>query len=230
MGWDATQGNPWAKHETVPVSLLLAIAYVGPAVVAVVVQLVYRRLEPGWAWKHDAHHFALALLAATSVTLLCTSVAKRYVGFYRPSYYSLVSEVGLSDKREHEGRQSYPSGHASLSFSSMLTVSLYCFGKTQAIAVGPGRLIAVLGCLSFVALAGFVACSRLVDYRHHPADINAGAGMGSAFALVFYHMYFPPVWQPYSHAPRGSVAASRRLLGPGDMTLPVSDVHDYSEE
>jgi diacylglycerol diphosphate phosphatase/phosphatidate phosphatase len=223
VGWDATLANPWAKTETVSVPVLMCIAYLIPLVVVTAVQLWFCRPKTGWPWRHDTHHFALTLLGATGLTILVTGSAKRYVGFYRPSYYSLVQDDKLSEHEKIDGRQSYPSGHASLAFASMVTLCLYLLGKTRAVAGGPGQLVKVLGCVSFVGLALFVACSRIVDYRHHPADVNAGAMLGSAVAALYYHIYFPPVWQSDAHVPRvGGDTTPYQPIHPDDLGLPVS--------
>ena len=37
-----------------------------------------------------------------------------------------------------------------------------------------------------VAVAAYVAVSRVMDYRHHPTDVLAGATLGTAIALVVY--------------------------------------------
>jgi hypothetical protein len=131
----------------------------------------------------------------------------RYVGFYRPSYYSLMADPDLASTHGEDGQQSFPSGHASLSFSSMTTLTLYCLGKARALALGPGQLLKVLTCLSFMFLAWFVAASRVRDYRHHPADVNAGSMIGLLSAALAYHVYFLPVWHTECRYPR--VAGSK---------------------
>ena len=42
-----------------------------------------------------------------------------------------------------------------------------------------------------LALAAFITVSRVVDYRHHPADIIAGALIGVFVSNLVYHLYWP---------------------------------------
>jgi len=95
-----------------------------------------------------------------------------------------------------EASLSFPSGHAGLSFvaatwSTMaliraLSVERHYLGKTStdvlrmsnAPIVSAARAAACLP----MAFAVYVACTRVVDYKHRPADVIAGALIGAAFA------------------------------------------------
>ena len=44
----------------------------------------------------------------------------------------------------------------------------------------------MLAVLVFLGLAGFSAMTRVVDYKHHPSDINAGAAIGMTMGTLFY--------------------------------------------
>jgi chromate transport protein ChrA len=72
-----TQANPWTKNETVPVWALMFIGYIVPAVVVIVMQIVLRRWDRAWPWRHDTHHAVLAVLSATAIALTVTAVTKR---------------------------------------------------------------------------------------------------------------------------------------------------------
>ena len=37
-----------------------------------------------------------------------------------------------------------------------------------------------------LTLALFVSCSRIVDYKHHPSDVVAGAALGGALAVTVH--------------------------------------------
>ena len=88
---------------------------------------------------------------------------------------------------------SYPSGHASLSFSNLSVVFWYIVGKTGALREaeqgssrgGRGWKL-MLAVIAFLGLAGFSAMTRVVDYKHHPSDINAGAAIGMTMGTLFY--------------------------------------------
>ena len=101
-----------------------------------------------------------------------------------------------------EASLSFPSGHAGLSFVAMtwstmaliraLSVERRYLGKTigasstdvfrsssnMAPVVSAARAAACLP----MAYATYVACTRVVDYKHRPADVIAGALIGAVFA------------------------------------------------
>ena len=71
---------------------------------------------------------------------------------------------------------SFPSGHASLSFTTMVRVSLEL---TQILQKWPLHRLA----WTPMVLAIYIAWSRVTDHWHHPEDIIAGAVLGTVFAL-----------------------------------------------
>ena len=115
-------------------------------------------------------------------------------------------------------RDSFPSGHASFAFLSMTILSLYlerCFGvssverafvimapatTTNDVTKQPVGLeysrppviyrFASMLCALPLAVATFVAVSRVVDNRHHPADIIAGGILGSFLGYFFHTSWY----------------------------------------
>ena len=69
-----------------------------------------------------------------------------------------------------------------------------------------GGLVVIAGLLP-VGLSLFVAASRVVDNDHWPADVVGGAVIGGAFATIYYHRYFPIVFEDSSHVPRAAFAS-----------------------
>jgi membrane-associated phospholipid phosphatase len=84
----------------------------------------------------------------------------------------------------------------------VIVAFLYALGKLRPLAGGPGKGWKLMLASTLPWLAGYVAVSRVVDYRHSRADVNAGAAIGSTCALLFYHMNFNPVWTQDCHVPR----------------------------
>jgi membrane-associated phospholipid phosphatase len=82
-----------------------------------------------------------------------------------------------------DAQRSFPSGHASLSFAGLfyLALSLRHFA-----GVRPGDWLspAALACGSPLALATFVAATRVRDNYHREVDVAAGAALGVALALA----------------------------------------------
>ena len=117
--------------------------------------------------------------------------------------------TNTSEKDVTDARKSFPSGHSSMSFCGMQLLTLYLlqrFGlessrhvyssiqqeahhSTSDSTTTPWRherrllqrkrLISVL-CLAPMAVAVFIAASRLRDNRHHPADVVGGAVLGAS--------------------------------------------------
>lgn len=100
-----------------------------------------------------------------------------------------------------EGRVSFPSGHASSSMSTGMFGTLYIIWLAYFRKIDlPWR--SVKGCqnlftyqtvhaLFFVALVPFfvalaIACTRVRDHRHSPADVTGGAFLGACVAALYF--------------------------------------------
>jgi diacylglycerol diphosphate phosphatase / phosphatidate phosphatase len=92
-----------------------------------------------------------------------------------------------------------------MAFASMMFVSLYLMGKMRVMSSARQRAPlfaeAIIPLFPLI-LAFFIAVSRVVDYRHHFADILAGAVIGSTVAVYLYHMNFEPLMTSRSQFPR----------------------------
>eukprot|EP00039_Didymoeca_costata_P019556 m.337994 g.337994 ORF g.337994 m.337994 type:complete len:335 (+) comp18286_c0_seq1:186-1190(+) len=133
----------------------------------------------------------LTLVQSLGLTFLLTECAKHYVGMLRPDAYVVLSH-GNSGARL-DAHWSYPSGHASMSFAGLITTFLYLADKLQ-VMNGPGNSWKLLALLVFPIFAGFVSISRIVNYRHHPSDVNAGMLLGTSISVLYYHANFVPSW------------------------------------
>lgn len=104
-----------------------------------------------------------------------------------------------------DGHRSFPSGHSSTVFALAVYSVAYCawafgprtraedvarrraaprsFGKSlYATLAGAVSLVWVVLQLSF---AWGTAVSRVIDFRHHPSDVVAGALLGTTFAILY---------------------------------------------
>lgn len=82
-----------------------------------------------------------------------------------------------------ESRLSFPSGHSSLSFYSMLFLILFIQQTWKCTRFGlMPRLIQF--CL--FSLAVFISLSRLIDNKHHPSDVIAGALLGTLVSVLTF--------------------------------------------
>ncbi|EDV52764.1 putative phosphatidate phosphatase [Drosophila erecta] len=78
---------------------------------------------------------------------------------------------------------SFPSGHSAMAFYGLVFVALHLRRRRWPLS---GSLLSPVLQLACVALAWFVALSRVMDYKHHWSDVAAGSllGAGSAFVVI----------------------------------------------
>lgn len=187
------------KTETVP-TWILAVSNIAHLLVLSALELL---LAPSFhrtgtsAWQSS-----LLLLVdgavINAVVYSVVSVIKRSVGRLRPDYFARLAAG--DESAINQGTLSYPSGHAALAatcgayWALHLTWTLYyrnrqgsaplprvlrwqgdlkAFGKIVLVGLGP-------------AVAGFISVSRVIDNRHHPSDINAGALIGIVATILLW--------------------------------------------
>lgn len=82
-----------------------------------------------------------------------------------------------------ESRLSFPSGHSSLSFYSMIYLILFinCTWRCRKFGLLP-RLIQI----TLLILAIFTSLSRISDHKHHPTDVLAGACLGIVLSFISF--------------------------------------------
>ncbi|KAL6066522.1 Diacylglycerol pyrophosphate phosphatase 1 [Balamuthia mandrillaris] len=177
----------------VPTWLLMLWSFLVPLTIFAVYQLLVRRS------RHDLHHACLGLFTALTLTLFLTDFLKLCAGRLRPNWLALE---GDSESSFQDGRKSFPSGHSSLSFASMVFLSLYLCGKLGVFRKTDGAVWKLmLGFLPLLA-ACFIGISRTRDYHHHFSDVLAGAVIGIIFGCVGYSLHFHPLSGKWSHLPK----------------------------
>lgn len=145
-------------------------------------------------------------------TNLITNVGKLTIGRLRPNFLSVcqpnVSNLYTSDlcrtktylipnidfrclqpnpKDVLDSRKSFPSGHSSLSFFSMVYLALFLGSVWQCRTLG--KLLSRTIQLGLVTFAFFVALSRVTDNKHHPTDVLAGSLIGILCALITFSFH-----------------------------------------
>lgn len=129
-----------------------------------------------------------------------------------------------------EARVSFPSGHSTFAFAGCTMICLYLLGKialqadlrsmpstcitgiakrsAEAKFRYPGvptfplwKKVACIISMAPMLLSTWIACSRLVDNYHHPADVVAGSLLGAGCAFFAYALWFPWVFSPWSGIP-----------------------------
>lgn len=151
--------------------------------------------------KNDLLNILSCFFLAVGTTEAFTSSIKYYVGRLRPNFFSmckfsdeLMKCTETDEMLLSEARKSFPSGHSSLSFCAMTFVACCLQTKISEEIVqkktwlGPiviDGISLLLWCLP-LALASYVAASRVHDNWHHPSDVVTGAVIGLTCALWCY--------------------------------------------
>lgn len=177
------------RDETVPTWALGLLVGLAAAIIVAAELLQAPAFQQ--SQKHAARTAVFLLIEfciVQSITLAATTWIKMTVGRPRPDFLARLSTN--DDRLLHQGRLSYPSGHASTSFATATFWALYfswCFyqrrrsGPRSALIGWKADLVAFLQLLVVgvgPALATLTAVSRVTDYRHNPSDINAGCILG----------------------------------------------------
>lgn len=143
------------------------------------------RLRPDFFAACDYKGYATALATGNFTAYLAATV---------PGAVGDRSRCLAPESATNEASLSFPSGHAALAFAGMTSLSLVLHDLTRATSSSRGvpnegaeglpRLVTWRGAVACVptAWAAYVAATRIVDYKHRPADVLAGAAVGAAFA------------------------------------------------
>ena len=234
--------------STVSGSLLFGLSFGLPAALCLLVNVLQAPLEGGRLGPRslargtrDVHHLMLAVLQAYALATCWKIWLNVSVGRQRPDWYTRIASG--EESLVHEGRMSYPSGHAAYSHTSGSCCFWYLAGRLGVLGSGlsadaqPARLqfLRLLGAAMPVGLATFVATSRITDGVHHFSDVNAGTFLGLSCGTLCYHLHFHPFWtggRVQHHCPRTRLeegAATRAMPHKGPAT-PTEGAAQSSEE
>ena len=214
---DDTVGRTYVEQgpgETFPESWLqLTMIGVGLSVAG----LETVRLVRGEGTAHQLHDAVVGYAEATAITATATSLSKPFFGRLRPDFADRALRYHCSDdpdrfdeycddyrdrplsedpeQADHlllDGRRSFISGHSSHSFNTFTYASLvvgghYVWGEE---ATGATRIAGIGAQTLMMGAAAFISGSRLVDGRHHTADVVAGSLVGLGVANLSYWRRF----------------------------------------
>ncbi|KAI2500018.1 phosphatidate phosphatase [Fragilaria crotonensis] len=165
--------------------------------------------------NEDTLHTICVYLVGFGLTMLVTETLKSYVGYLRPSFYDLCEPTAdytsCTAGDSNDARKSFPSGHASTAFCGFSLFSRYLertYGveSVREVAIEDNNAAMVVRyttaaphyhrfcsilCLLPMALAIYIAASRVVDNKHFPADVVAGSLLGAASAHFANRLWFP---------------------------------------
>ncbi|KAG7401829.1 hypothetical protein PHYBOEH_010292 [Phytophthora boehmeriae] len=187
--------------EQVPMWALLSFGIGLPVGTNFVVNYVLPKVCHVRVIAHDTRDFLLSLLQSVALATLLTQFTKSITGRFRPSFYDMckwdhsvvwdgVTNLCTDAAGEKEGRKSFPSGHASFAWSSMLVLTIYLLGRSRLncenrsssmLRGGKKSLLLFVSCAPTL-LAAWVSISRCIDNWHHYSDILAGSVIGAVSA------------------------------------------------
>lgn len=199
--------HPFAINERVSGPMCLVLASVLP-LAAMALVLYYRSKDHPW---HLLNVSILGLLLSISIDGVLTDILKAWIGQPRPDFLARcgpalhtptdifvdisVCTAPLGARLLEDGMRSCPSGHSSISFAAFGYLSLWLFGQWRLGALIPNKpLYMYLTALSPLALATYIALSRVQDYRHSFLDIMLGSGLGAVVAVIINRNYFQNFW------------------------------------
>lgn len=214
---DLTLANALVPKSDVvfPSSRLIFISLWVPIIFTMVVGSFFPLISPAMPNNHpfhNAHAGVCAVLVGVGMSEFFTHIFKFYVGRLRPNFYAMCGfdvqtlQCTNGELMEREARMSFPSGHSSLAFCGMVTLTLFLLGRAglgRQVGARWGGMSKMWTAVSFtpLILSFYCATSRLVDNWHHPSDIIAGTILGSVTAFISYHMWFPHVFSAHAGIP-----------------------------
>ncbi|KAJ3320205.1 hypothetical protein HDV06_005449 [Boothiomyces sp. JEL0866] len=123
-----------------------------------------------------------------------TQYFKLICGRLRPDFLSRLAtgDSGLIS----DGRQSFPSGHASVAFYGAGFVVFWMFDVVNLLGIRVGKKLgnahAVILALLLLAWPSYVAVSRTQQYVHFPTDVIAGSALGLVISFIFCYIRKSP--------------------------------------
>ncbi|CAI5728940.1 unnamed protein product [Hyaloperonospora brassicae] len=248
----------WARDPTinnkemaqqVSMTALISVGIGAPVLTNLFVNYALPKFHNVRVIPHDTRDFFLTLVQSTSMATLLTQFTKNMTGRFRPCFYDMckwqydvawdgVTNLCQSPSGEKEGRKSFPSGHASFAFATMLVFTLYllgrsslnCENRSETMMRGGRKSIKLFLCFIPTFLASWVGVTRTIDNWHHYADILAGSIIGAVSACLSYSYNYASIFHS-EHAGfplQGYHATCKRKVtrGASDITYASNDSCD----
>ena len=205
--------NQEFNGETVSSLNLILLAFFLPLLVQLGLSYFYG--------KNHVHKSLCVWLSGFGINGIVTDCIKLYAGYLRPIFYEFCEPdedyEECTSGQDKQMRLSFPSGHSSMSFCGLCILSFYLeqrfgvsksrnfiydetSGRLMAGYGGPVRFRRIISLLCYlpVALACFIAASRVADDKHHPADVVGGAFIGASVASLVHSIWYPS-WPTIEH-------------------------------
>ena len=101
-----------------------------------------------------------------------------YTEYYKQTTFGNIGN--FSNCEDIDAFMSWPSGHASTSFSAMLISAIIIEQNIKDHVIYPINLISYV----LLAISTYIACSRVQDNKHHSYDIFSGAVIGIVVTIT----------------------------------------------
>lgn len=208
--------NYMEKAQQVTMASLIGVGVGAPVLINLLINYALPKFHGVRIISHDTRDFLLTLVQSTSMATLLTQFTKNMTGRFRPCFYDMckwdyevvwdgVTNLCQSKSGEKEGRKSFPSGHASFAFATMLVLTLYllgrsslnCENRSETVMRGGRKMLKLFLCFIPTFLASWVAVTRTIDNWHHYADILAGSIIGAVSACLSYSYNYASIF--HSH-------------------------------
>lgn len=116
-------------------TMLVSVGCAAPVLTNLFLNYVLPRFKRVRVIPHDTRDFLLSLFQSAGLSALLTQFTKNMTGRFRPCFYDMcgwqkdviwdgATNLCASTKWEKEGRKSFPSGHASFAWSTMLVLTV----------------------------------------------------------------------------------------------------------
>lgn len=196
---DPDKSLPYLE-DSIPSWANLLLSLVAPFLLCVLIQVILAIRENRFPQLdfHNLHHAALTIFCMYAFTKLTVASLKLSIGAPRPSYFNYPNPDG-------SGRESFPSGHASIAWGGWLFFMLYLMSATQLRQRNSAPVYKVVFNLAPLIIPIIICITRYVDNKHRWEDLIGGALIGSGFATVFYYAFFGELWEV-----DGDMAKTRR--------------------
>ncbi|POM72727.1 Hypothetical protein PHPALM_10519 [Phytophthora palmivora] len=195
----------------VPMWLALVLGIGLPAGINLAVNFVLPKFCQVRVIAHDTRDFLLSLFQSIAFASLFTQFTKNITGRFRPSFYDMckwnydvvwdgVANLCTDAAGEKEGRKSFPSGHASCSWATMLTLTLYLVGRFRLNTPSGSKFqrgrktMALAFCCLPLLLAVWICVTRSTDNWHHYSDILGGSVIGAGAAIAAFNSNYGTVF------------------------------------
>lgn len=142
--------------------------------------------------RNQADVLGVMYLETTLLNSGLTYLLKNAVGRPRPYAYNDDPEIPPELRRSRTTGRSFPSGHTSTAFASLVFLATV-HGRLYPDSAGNDWIWG--GCLATASVTGYL---RYAAGRHFPTDILAGASVGALVGWLVPHLH---EWPPDSEVP-----------------------------